>query len=195
MVRLQRLRRTLRGAGGVRLYDIPGVIYPPEMLEEPSKTPPGQDKLQTQAPPWGVSTQEAAQMLGLSLSGTRSLLQRKRVRYMAVGTQLQNARLYWHREEVARLCTRAMPRVHSRPEHTYSAAEVCQVLQIGRSSLYRYVRRYKLKEIRVKLLTQGHLRRKYFYLQSEIRQLAARIRAAKSHMVEASHLMRETEKN
>ena len=76
MVKPNFIPRNLRGVGGIRLFDLPGVFYPREVLV----TKAGLDHksgLPYKEPPihWGITTGQAADILGLSASATRSLLQ------------------------------------------------------------------------------------------------------------------------
>ena len=108
MVRHHDIPRTLRGVGGIRLIDHPGVHYPQHILN----APPGMNKrtgLPYELPPEGsVSTAEAARLLGISISTARGLLHRRGVNFCIVKHSSGQLRVYWRRscwESAAARCT------------------------------------------------------------------------------------------
>ncbi|MBQ4594167.1 MAG: hypothetical protein IJA81_06020 [Akkermansia sp.] len=93
MVRRNIIPRRLIGARGVRLFDIQGLKYPAEMLraveeEEVEDTPPA----------WGISTAEAAEILGCRPSSARMLLDKTEVRKCKVKRESKPPTWYWDKQ-------------------------------------------------------------------------------------------------
>lgn len=172
------LPRTLRGVGGARLIDMPGVRYPEEILTGRKGTDSRSGLPHASPPHWGVSTREAAGMLGISERATRALLTRHKSNYCLVTRPGRCACMYWDRSVVERVLAKRVPMVCKEPEKLCSVGEACMLLVISRSSLSRYVKRGFLKEYRVRHATESGVRMQSFYLRAEVRQLAARRHAA-----------------
>lgn len=173
------LPRTLRGVGGIRLIDMPGVKYPESVLQGRKGTNAQSGKPHAVAPKWGVSTRDAAQMLGVSVRSARAMLNRQKAKCKLVAQSGSCACMYWDKRVVERMLTRRMPLVRKVPDKLCSAKEACYILLVARSSLSRYVKRRLLNEYKLRLVTESGVRAVSYFMRAEVRKLAARRNAAR----------------
>lgn len=183
--------RTLIGVGGVRLYNIPGVTYPDEMLHTKRGTSRSSGQPFRKVPAWGISTAAAAEMLGSSCSSARSVLHRHKVGFRRVAVEGAPPCLYWRREQVEALVKQREPAVRQCPKRMMDSETARSLLGVGRSTLYRYVRKKLLREYRVRLVTEKGARIKTYYLRAEVLKLAARIRAIRARERELRELLQQ----
>lgn len=189
MVKPNFIPRTLIGVGGVRLFDLPGVVYPKEMLRPARGMNRGSGKPYSKIPDWGIDTAEAAAMLRSSRSSARAVLHRHKVGYRLVSAQGGPPRLYWRRSQVEALAARRLPMVQGCPKRMVDSATAREMLGVGRSTLYRYVQKKLLRERQVRLMTPRGTRQKAYYLRSEVAKLAARMRAIRARERELQRLL------
>ena len=180
MVSSRLLPRTLRGVGGVRLIDMPGVIYPESMIHGRKGTDRASGKPYAMPPPWGISSRQAAEQLGISVRAARSMLNKHKVKYHLVAQRGSPPCMYWDKRVVSRLVAKRAPLVCKIPEKLCSAGEACVILQVSRTSLVRYVQMKLVKEYKMRHVRESGVRVESYYLRAEVRQLAARRRAAKA---------------
>lgn len=173
------LPRTLKGVGGIRLINMPGVKYPESVLQGRKGTDHKSGKPHTKAPDWGISTRDAAKMLGISTRSARVMLNRHKADFHLVSQQGRCACLYWDRRVVERMLAKRMPLVTSIPEKLCTAKEACYILLVARSSLTRYVKQKLLHEYRVRHATRTGVRLQSYFLRAEVRKLAAKRNAAR----------------
>lgn len=166
--------RTLVGAGGVRLYDIPGVIYPDYMLSDKKKLERGGSVILSTPPSWAISTREAARILGCNPSSARELLHRKRVRFCRVAIGPCPPTAYWDRGAVRRLAKKRRPVISDLPERLVNTTEAAQVLQVSKNTLCRYARSGYLQKIRLRTRREDGARLRNYYLRSEVEAMKAR---------------------
>lgn len=185
MIASRCLPRTLRGVGGIRLIDMPGVTYPESVLSGRRGTDSTSGKPHARPPDWGVSTREAASMLGISSRATRALLTRHKSECCLVSRPGRCACMYWDRRVVERVLSRRLPLVSKPPEKLCSSSEACYILVVSRSSLSRYVKQGLLREFRVRIATPTGIRVMACYKRSEVKSLAARKAAARVRMESA----------
>lgn len=189
MVKPNYIPRTLVGVGGVRLFDIPGVVYPKEMLRPARGMNRGNGKPYDKVPSWGIDTATAAGMLHSSRSSARAVLHRHKVGYRLVAVEGGPPRLYWRRSQVEALAARRGPLVKQCPSRMVDSVTARTMLGVGRSTLYRYVHRRLLHEKQVRLVTPRGTRVKAYYLRSEVAKLAARMRAIRARQQELTRLL------
>lgn len=189
MVKPNFIPRTLVGVGGVRLFDIPGVVYPKEMLRPARGMNRGSGKPYDKVPRWGIDTATAAGMLHSSRSSARAVLHRHKVGYRLVAVSGGPPRLYWRRSQVEALAARRGPLVKQCPARMVDSVTARAMLGVGRSTLYRYVHRRLLHEKQVRLVTARGTRVKAYYLRSEVAKLAARMRAIRARQLELTRLL------
>ncbi len=185
MVSPRFLPRTLLGAGGVRLIDMPGVKYPESVLRGPKGADSVSGKAHEQPPEWGVSSRDAAKRLSISVRAARALLNRHNADYRLVVQPGQPACLYWDKRVVDRLVALRMPLVQKVPDKLCTSKEACYILLVSRSSLFRYVKKGIIREYTVRHVTKTGVRTVSYYLRAEVRKLAARMRAARARMEHA----------
>lgn len=184
MIAPRLLPRTLRGVGGIRLINMPGVKYPESVITGAKGVDVASGKPYMTAPPWGVSSRNAAEQLGVSVRTARALLNQNKARYQLVSQSGSPACLYWDRRVVHRLVQKRMPLVQKIPEKLCSACEACCILQVARSTLSRYVKLRVLKEYKLRHVTSTGVRLVSYYLRGDVRNLAARRNAARARAQE-----------
>lgn len=189
MVKPNYIPRTLVGVGGVRLFNIPGVVYPKEMLRPARGMDRGSGKPYDKVPRWGIDTATAAGLLHSSRSSARAVLHRHKVGYRLVAVSGGPPRLYWRRSQVEALAARRGPLVKQCPARMVDSVTARAMLGVGRSTLYRYVHRRLLHEKQVRLVTARGTRVKAYYLRSEVAKLAARMRAIRARQLELTRLL------
>lgn len=173
------LPRTLRGVGGIKLIDMPGVKYPESVLQGRKGSHSRSGKPHGSAPAWGISTRDAAQMLGLSVRSARAMLNRQKAKYRLVAQAGRCACMYWDKRVVERMLAKRMPLVRKVPDKFCTAKEACYILLVVRSSLSRYVKCGLLKECKLRLATESGVRVLSYFLRAEVRKLAARRNATR----------------
>lgn len=189
MVKPNIIPRTLVGVGGVRFFDMPGVVYPKEVLRVPRGMNRESGKPYTKIPSWGIDTATAAKLLRSSCSSARAVLHRHNVGYRRVAVQGGAPRLYWRRSQVEAIAARRGPLVKQCPARMVDSETARQMLGIGRSTLYRYVKRKLLHEKQVRLVTARGTRVKAYYLRAEVAKLAARMRAIRARERELTQML------
>ena len=173
------LPRTLRGVGGIKLIDMPGVKYPESVLLGRKGTRAQNGKPHAEAPKWGISTRDAARMLGVSVRSARTMLNRQKAKYRLVTQSGRCACMYWDRRVVERMLAKRMPLVRKVPEKLCTAKEACYILLVARSSLSRYVKSGLLTEYKLRLVTESGVRALSYFMRAEVRKLAARRNSAR----------------
>lgn len=178
------LQRTLIGVGGVRLIEMDGVNYPERML----RARPGYERKSGEAyrevPAWGISTRQAARLLGCSDAAARDYLHRHRVRFRVVAVPGRPYCNYWERTAVQALVKERGQIVKREPERLMGMEEALAVLGVGRSTLQRYVQSGMLRQVKLRLLTGRGLRERAYFLPGRVRALAGRLRALRQRAAE-----------
>lgn len=181
------IQRTLRGVGGIRLIEHPGVHYPLHML----KAATGMDKRTGRPwvtpPPWAISTREAAAILGVSDNSTRLWLRRHGISYYLVSSSARQPTIYWQRSEVEKLAQKRPPVCADIPPGMIDTAGALKMLNVGRSSLYRYVQQGKLRQMSVRGKSRRGPRLRHLYYRSEVRKLAAHMHAIHTYQKQISN--------
>lgn len=180
LLTLRSLPRTLKGVGGARLINMPGVKHAESALVARKGTDARSGLPYTTPPPWGISTHEAAELLGITPRATRALLTRHKSKHHLVARPGHCACMYWERRMVERMLALRMPMVSSIPDKFCSAHEACVILVVGRSTLSRYVKRGLLKEYHFRHATATGVRLLAYYLRADVRKLVARRNAARA---------------
>ncbi len=177
MVKPNFIPRTLRGVGGVKLFDLPGVIYPQEVL----RVKPGMNrkngKPYTEPPPWGISTREASVILGCTPAAARLSLHKHHVTYRLVSQPGHPMSLYWKKDQVLKLAQSRLPLIRQQPPKLITSAEALHILGVGRSSLHRYAMRGRLHVTQVRFMSSRGARRRTYFQRAEVVRLAHHLRA------------------
>lgn len=174
--------RTLQGVGGVKLWNIEGVTYPKEMLaSEQKKLPQRRD-----SPPKGwITAKEAAKILGCtSSSAVRAYLHRQKVRGVIVSQKGGPPRKFYNPKTVRKLAAQR-PALAQAPEGWVDSETARSIIKVGRSTLYRYVQRGSISEMKVRHSGYPRLNEKCFYPLEEVNALAERRKKYTEYMQQA----------
>lgn len=174
--------RTLQGVGGVKLWNIKGVTYPKEMLaSEQKKLPQRRD-----TPPKGwITAKEAAAILGTKTpSAARAYLQNHKVRRVIVPQKGGPPRNFYNPKTVQKLAAQRPPKAQA-PEGWVDSVTARKLIKVGRSTLYRYVARGSLTEMKVRHEGYPRLNEKCFYPLEEVTALAERRKKYAAFMQQA----------
>lgn len=165
--------RTLIGAGGVRLYDIPGVVYPPAVLSGGLYYPCWQgEQVVRRAPIGSVSTKEAADILMCTPSSAREWLHLKKVRHIRVRQKKGGIMIYWDKKRVSELASERRPLVQDTPSTLVSTEEALVLLNVSRSTLRAYVRTGKLQQVLLRVRLSVGVRECSFYPRQDVARLS-----------------------
>ncbi len=189
MVQPNFIPRTLKGVGGVRLIDFPGVVYPPEMLRVREGRDQSSGQPFTERPAWGISSKEAANMLHCSESAARIALHKKHVRCRQVREPGASLCLYWDRRQVEKIASSRLPIQERAPGKMVDSQTAASMLEVGRSSLYRYSKKKWLHPVRVRLQTPAGLRIHVYYKRDEVIKLKLRLGALHLRLAEMRRLL------
>ena len=113
------------GAGGIRLLNIKGLIYPPEALHDAPK-----EEIHTSPPVWGISTPEAAALLRCTPASARILLHKKDVDFCKVHRYGKAPLLYWRRSQVQHIATHRHTSMKHKPKSFITAEEAHSLLNV-----------------------------------------------------------------
>ena len=187
MLRPNFIPRTLLGVGGARLFNIPGVVYPKEMLITKAGFNHKDGKPYTDPPlHWGITTNEAARLLGSTPSAARSWLHRHKIPFRIVCEEGQVMRLFWRKQSVLKHANMRLPVLSQRSEELVDSAETLRILGVGRSTLYRYEQRGQLNVVKVRISTSRGMRTCSFYKRAEVEHLADYITILRSKEADIS---------
>lgn len=167
MIKRNMIPRTLRGANGERFYDIPGLVYPKHVLSPPPPKP--KKNLTHEVPPWGITTPEAAAMLGCRDSSARVLMRRNGITRVEVSRPHRPPISYWHKKELEALIQRRIKEVNSIPPNYISTDDACRMLNVCSTTLTRLAQKGKLQMLRVRFRSDKGVRIKLFFRRSQVR--------------------------
>ena len=155
------------GAGGIRLLNIKGLIYPPEALYDAPK-----EEIHTSPPAWGISTPEAAVLLRCTPASARILLHKKDVDFCKVHRYGKAPLLYWRRSQVQHIATHRHTSMKRKPQSFITAEEAHSLLNVSRSTLSRYVKNGTITPFKVLMKDAKGTRLQHLFLKSEVRRLS-----------------------
>lgn len=171
-----RIKKTLVGAGGIKLIQHPGLVFPSTALKaNPMKH--RKFRLQEHAPPWGISTQEVMLLLHCSSSRVRQKLHEHQVHYVHVKRRSSPPSLYWNREEVEQIVRNELPITINTPKGCVNSETACQLLGLARSGLHRYAKKGTLKTRIFRSRSRCGLRTRCFYVKKDVEALAKHLQA------------------
>lgn len=174
MVRRNIIPRRLIGAHRVRLFDIQGITYPESVLKE---VPP--EPIAPAAPEWGISTNEAAAILGCKPSSARDVMDKLDVRKVKARRHSFPPTWYWDKSQVEAIAASRLAVLREIPRIYMSACEVCAFLHISRSTLYRYVRHGLLEVHPVYFRSAQHTCVKHLFLRADIERFRYHLNAVR----------------
>lgn len=188
--------RTLVGLGGVRLISMPGIKYPENVLKAVHGMHPETGEPYPEPPVGSIPTREAAMMLNCCPTVARITMRQNDVPHYYVSSEKYRKCIYWQLEGVLNLVKNRPGIFKMIPRQLLTAEEAIRILKVSRSTLYRYVRRSRLREFRYRIMTVRGYRHQCLFLRSEILQLAAWRRAAQSQYVSwKSYRLHQLENN
>lgn len=156
----------------------PPPFRPSQLLSAPEGMERHTGKPYTQPPPWGIRTFEAARLLLMSPRQTRRVLHRFSAGF-AVVERGRRRLIYWRKQDVEALARYPLSSVGGTfglvPTQT-----AMDILQVERRMLYCYVLRGWLRCYVSRVRTPQGIRTRQLYCRSELRQLAAHLRAVRS---------------
>lgn len=114
----------------------PGIIFP-----DPPRRKVKVSESMSEPPDWGMTTRDAARLLGISMSGVRAYLARHKVRCVSV-----KGVLYWNRHKVNSLANSRPDLVEGLPNWWVSTREAEVMLGVVRARLYYLVTHGRLTE-------------------------------------------------
>ncbi len=173
MLEANHYQRTLRGVGGKRYFDIPGVIYPKETINARPGYSEETGAPYPSPPSWGVTTKDAAQILGNGLTATRSLLRRRKVRFQWVSRVGGAPIVYWNKKRVESIAEERLPMLKTRTEsrRLLSITEAAEMAKVGRSTILRAVHAKKLPVIVARFsATPMGARTRSFFKRADVRK-------------------------
>lgn len=174
MVRRNIIPRRLIGAHRVRLFDIQGITYPESVLKE---VPP--EPIAPTAPEWGISTNEAAAILGCKPSSARDVMDKLDVRKVKARRHSFPPTWYWDKSQVEAIAASRLAVLSEIPRIYMSACEVCAFLRISRSTLYRYVRHGLLEVHPIYFRSAQHTCVKHLFLRADIERFRYHLNAVR----------------
>ena len=175
------LPRTLLGAGGVRLIDMPGVIYPASVLHDPPAPGTHRTNPLPSPPADYISTRQVADTLSISPRSARAMLTRRKTPRVVVRAPGQSVTShYWSRKALQDIINERNPLVTSLPERLCCSTEACHILMVSRSTLHRYVQRGLLVEHHVRHASATGIHHETLYRRGQVHALADQIRAARA---------------
>ena len=154
------------------MFDIPGVIYPREMLIAKAGFNRKSGRPYKDVPGWGISSREAAKLLGNTPSAARAWLHRHKVPYRIVGENGQMLRLLWRKKNVELLAHRRLPILRDIVAPLISSAEARKILCVVPSTLHRYQQKGRLNVLKVRIPTMRGLRKCSYFNRAEVERLA-----------------------
>ena len=160
------------GAGGRRLINMKGLVYPPNVLHCSPK-----EEIHTSPPSWGISTFAAAALLHCSPASARQLLHKRNVESCKVHRHGKAPILYWRQTQVTQIAkTRQISMKH--PTKSFiTADEAHSLLHVSRSTLSRYVKNGTITPLAVLMKDEKGSRIQHFFLASEVRRLSYFLKA------------------
>ncbi len=172
MVRPNFIPRTLQGVGGKRYFNIPGVIYPKEVIQTRPGLSPENGKPYDVIPPWGITTDQAADILGCSHSAARIMMRRKRITFRLVAQDGRPPRIYWKKDRVEKIANEKEPLVQKDEiAGLLTTMEAAKALNVGRSTIQRAIKSGKLKPVFLRCQSGQGPRRRCYLRVSDINKL------------------------
>ncbi len=173
--------RTLIGKGGIKLINLPGVIYPDSVLNTSPGTDKRTGKAYAKAPSWGITTREAMRLLHCSAPAVRRKLNARKVKFHRVRRPDGPPEIYWNRKQVEEIAKNSAPIVKTQPAKLLNTEDALALLGLARSALYRYTRKGRLAATVVRIMTPRGLRNRCFYRRSQILALVKHLQSKRKH--------------
>lgn len=178
MVKPNTVNRDLTGVAGMRFFNVPGVTYPPEVLKVkmglcqesgmPYETPP----------PWGITTDDAAIVLGCSSSAARAMLHRKKVTYRLVSRPHGPPITYWNKKKVKLLAQAKSPIIsEEEASKLLTTEQAANLLGVSRSTVQRAMQSGIVHPVHVRVLSDQGPRKRAYLRREEVQKWGRQLRA------------------
>ncbi len=143
---------------------IPGVVYTSPEVVLPEGYNPKTKAPYDVAPKGYISTREAAQILRAGDSAARVKLKKHKIKFIMVKLEGICPRHFWKKADVEQLADKAPPFASAETvRNLISLAELCQIANVGRSTVLRAMDKGLINAIAYRVLTgQGRQKRLYF---------------------------------
>lgn len=185
MVKPNLVKRKLTGVGGKHYFDIPGVIYPDEVLKVKPGHNPKDGQPYSSPPVWGITTEEAAKILVCSSSAARIMLRRKKVLYHLVRCPSSPPVTYWKRDRVEKIAQAKLPLVDaSKIAKLLSTQQAAEYLSVGRSTVQRAMKAGVLTPVHVRINSPQGPRKRSFLRRDEVKKWGMHLRAQRLRLLE-----------
>lgn len=185
MVQPNLIKRKLTGVGGTRFFDIPGVVYPDEVLKVKPGHCPKDGLPYPTAPKWGITTEQAAKLLDCSPSAARIMLRRKKVSFQLVRCTTSPPVIYWKKSRVERIAAEKLPLVSEESiAHLLTTEEAAELLHVGRSTIQRAIRDGVLTPVHVRIQSPQGPRKRSFLRRGELKKWSLHLRAKRLRELE-----------
>lgn len=146
-----------------------------------------------EAPPgWGLTSREAANLLGCTPASARTWLHRRKVPYRIVCEAGQTLRIFWRKDKVLSLAENRLPVVSNCPSSFISAVDALSILHVGRSSLHRYQERGQLSVFKVRYPSGKGLRQCSYFKRDEVEKLAKSLELMRRKEAQLRRMRRNT---
>lgn len=165
------IKRNLKGINGSRFFNIPGVIYPENVLKVKPGHNPQTGEPYREKPAWGISSAEAGDILHCTASAARTALLKHKVRFHVVHTTAGPLQKYWSRTQVEKLAASRLPIATGMERGYISMADAAAKLGVTRTSLQRYCERGMLHPHKYRIRTRCGLRTVFFFPEAEVQRL------------------------
>lgn len=169
--------RTLEGVGGRRYLNVPGVFYPETIFKAKPGYNPKSGLPYTCPPPWGITSRQAADILGCTISAARSRLHHAKVKFQIVLDGKSPRQVYWNKKGVEKLAATRLPLVSKMSPRLVDSTTAMKLLNRKRTALYRYTLAGHLHPVVVRSKVGNGVRIRNYYLKAEVLKLRHYIRA------------------
>ena len=157
-----------------RWANIPGVIYPKEVIQTRPRLSPENGEPYDAIPSWGITAAQAAIIIGCSVSSARAAMKKKCVTSRLVAQEGRRSRFYWEKEQVEMIASeRSRVSVSEVSDGLLGVIETAKALNVSRSSIHRAIKLGKLKPIFLRVQSSKGPRRCCYFTISDINNLAS----------------------
>lgn len=127
-----------RGANGVLLIDMPGVEYPPEMIEGTPEARRKHAKIVKEVPKGYIDTTEAGRILGVTRSAARLIANTAKVQSKMLYVNGVR-RLYWLASDIEKCRDTRPEEMKEIPTELVPIIEACRIMGVARSTVHKYI--------------------------------------------------------
>ncbi len=162
-----------------RYQGVPGVVYPSHELHVKPGYNPHTGQPYTAAPSKGITTQQAAEILGSSASAARVMLKKNKIPYQLVSIDGASPRHYWKKQRVESLSSKRPPLVENSSDmkRFLTMSDVVARSGTARSTVLRAVSDGQLSIVRVRMRTEQGPQKRCFFRLSDVRKWCNKRRA------------------